>query len=54
MDIHPVGYQFLAHRLPPQTSTNGGVLFRQAVFPEDIWDLDDPSAFWLVEDGHGM
>jgi hypothetical protein len=30
------------------------ILFRQGVFPEDIWDIDDPASFWLAEEGHGM
>ena len=33
-----------------QVKPNSEVLFRQAVFREDIWDIDDPSAFWFVED----
>ena len=29
-------------------------LFRQGVFPEDIWDIDDPASFLLAEEAHGM
>ena len=30
------------------------ILFRQGVFPEDIWDIDDPASLWLAEEAHGM
>ena len=31
------------------------ILFRQGIFPVDIWDIDDPKSFFLAgEEAHGM